>query len=380
MSERIYLDYNATTPVDQRVIDAMSPFWAQTFANASSLHQHGQEAKYALEESRAQILRGMGLEQSDVYFTSGGTESNNLAILGVAQNYSTPQHIISTQIEHPSIMGPIDYLETQGWSVTRIAPSADGIVAPKDVVAAIRPETILIIMMHANNETGAIQPVGEVLDLIADKKIALHCDASQAIGKISLPTWYAQCHSITLSAHKLYGPKGVGALITQKQNQIKPFFYGGHQEKNIRPGTENIALIAGLAKACELITNTSDIRIEQQAALRDGLRDTLASSIKGVRIYTPLKSCLPNTLCLGFDDVDGTSLAMALDIDGICVSTGSACTAGSIDPSHVIMAMQVPEAQAKNAIRISLGRPTTESDIQKCAEAIQKTVKEIRQK
>ncbi len=378
MRERIYLDYNATTPVDPRVLDAMSPFWSNTFANASSLHQYGQEAKYALEEFRAQILMAMGLESSDVYFTSGGTESNNLAILGLAQNYPQPKHIITTQIEHPSVMGPIDYLETQGWRVTRIAPNAEGIVLAQDIAAAIQSETVLIVMMHANNETGALQPVGELMHLLGDKKIAVHCDASQAIGKIVPPNWYALCHSITISSHKFYGPKGIGGLITQKQNQIKPIVHGGHQEKNIRPGTENIALIAGMAKACELSRSAVELNAKQLSKLRDELRTTLIESVEGIRIYTPAEACLPNTLSLGFDGVDGTSLAMALDIDGICISTGSACTAGSIDPSHVIIAMQVAESEAKNAIRISLGRPTTESDIQKCIYVIQQKVKEIR--
>ncbi|MDD2321105.1 MAG: cysteine desulfurase NifS [Geobacteraceae bacterium] len=364
MTRHIYLDNNATTALHPEALEAMLPFFSEQFGNPSSIHWAGRRVKSAVEEAREQVASLIGCEASEVVFTSCATESNNMAIKGVAAaRHARGNHIVTTTVEHPAVLTPCLYLEHQGFQVTTLDVDEQGMLDLNALEAAITDATILVSAMYANNETGTIFPVREIGELAAGKGICFHCDAVQAVGKIPLHWKESNIHLLSLSGHKLQGPKGIGALIIRKGTKVFPLLHGGSQERNRRAGTENVAGIVGLGKACEIAERsmtTESLRIQ---ALRDRLEQGIIATIPGVRLNGhPLKR-LPNTVNLSFLDVKSDSLLFNLDLAGIAASSGSACSSGAIKSSHVLRAMGVGSGAPVANIRFSLGSGNSEQDV-----------------
>lgn len=372
----IYLDYSATTPLAPEVLEAMQPYLTQHFGNASSIHGFGREAKVALDAAREKIATGLGAQPQEIAFTSGGTEASNMAILGVAQNVSEPRHLITSHIEHPCVLNPCRELERKGWQVTYVEPDATGLIAVNAIAEAIRPETVLISIMHANNEVGTINPLAEIAALAAARKILFHTDAVQTFGKLPLDVRSLPVSMLSLSGHKFYAPKGVGALYVRRGVKLQPLIFGGHQERERRAGTENIAGIVGLGKAAELAITNQAGEAERLRALTENFWQRVQEIFPKAQLNGHPESRLPAVLNLSFPGFESTALLMSLDLQGIAVSNGSACSSGSVEISHVLRAMKLSRERAISALRFSFGKYTTETEV----EIVLQTLAKILQK
>jgi cysteine desulfurase len=375
----VYLDYNATTPVCDEAREAMLPFLGPEFGNPSSLHRDGQRARHAVEEAREAVAALIGAEPGEIFFTSGGTESNNLALAGLLREGKKRgrRRLVVSATEHTSVLEAALRLSTaEGVPLTLVPVARDGTVDPDIVRRAAGPDTALASVMHANNETGVLGPVEEIGKFLRGAEAPFHVDAAQSFGKVALDVRRIGCDVLTLSAHKVYGPKGAGALYVRRGVRLEALFRGGGQEKNVRPGTENVAGIAGFAAAARFAERHRAADAERLARLKNKLLGGLEAGPGGVKVHGA--GGLPGTLNVSLEGVDGPALAMALDLEGVSVSTGSACAAGSSEPSHVLTAMGVPEAEARGAVRFSLGHFTTEAQIDRCLEAVASVVGRLR--
>jgi cysteine desulfurase len=386
--QRIYLDNNATTPLDPAVLEAMLPYFSADFGNPSSIHSFGQRARAAVEQAREAVAALIGARAPEIVFTSGGTESDNAAIFGVVGSALPPRndhphaetacgapphepvHIITTTIEHHAVLHTCRVLEQRGVSVTYLPVGRGGVLEPEDVRRALRPETVLISVMRANNETGALQPIQEIARIAAEAGVRLHTDAVQAAGKVPIDVRHLGVDLLSLSAHKFYGPKGVGALFVRKGLQIEPLLHGGPNERGRRAGTENVAGIVGLGKAAERALANLGERTSQLSALRDRLERGLLERIPGARVNGDTAQRTPNTSNLMFPGVDSESLVIALDLQGLACSAGAACSSGAVDPSHVLTAMGLSSAEARASVRLSVGCTNTDADIAAALELI----------
>ncbi|HUV75738.1 MAG TPA: cysteine desulfurase NifS [Dehalococcoidales bacterium] len=377
--KRIYLDYAATTPTHPEVVEAMLPYFSGAFGNPSSLYNCGQAAKEALEEVRARVANLIGAQSKEIVFTSGGTESDNSAIKGVAYaNRDKGNHIITTAIEHHAVLETCRFLETEGFSVTYLPVDGYGTVAPEDVRKAITKKTILISVMQANNEVGTIEPIAEIGKIAREAGLYFHTDAVQTAGHIPINVDEFGVDLLSISAHKLYGPKGVGALYIRKGTKLLPFMHGGEQEGNRRASTENVPGIVGFGKAVDLAQPEMNEEAERLTSLRNKLINGLLERIDHVRLNGHPRNRLPNNVNVSVAFVEGESMCLNLDLEGICAATGSACSSASEEPSHVLMALGVPPQEAHGSLRFSLGKWTTEEDIDKVIELLPQIVAKLR--
>ncbi|OYD17541.1 cysteine desulfurase NifS [candidate division WOR-3 bacterium JGI_Cruoil_03_44_89] len=375
----IYLDHNSSTRVDERVLSKMLPYFRKGFANPSSTYKIAQKAREAVEDARETVAKCLGCEPEEIYFTSGGTESNNLAIKGVAwRQRHRGNHIITSTIEHHAVLNPFKWLENRGYNVSYIPVDSAGIVDVEALRWAITPETILISVMWVNNEIGTIQPIREIAEIAREKGIYFHTDAVQAVGKIPVNLKEVGVNMLSLSGHKLYGPKGVGALFVRKGTHIEPLIHGGHHEKNLRAGTENVPGIVGLSEAVKIATEELEEENERLLTLRNKLEAGLLARISYITINGHRKKRVSNTLSLCVKYIEGESMLLHLDLNDICASSGSACTAGSPEPSHVLLAMDIEPEVASGSLRFSLGRENTEDDIDKVLDILPKVVEKLR--
>ncbi len=376
---RVYLDHNATTPTHPEVVKAILPYFKEVFGNASSVHQFGQQARKAIDEAREKIANFIGASPKEIVFTSGGTEANNFALKGVVYaNERKGKHIITSSMEHHAVLNPCKYLEKKGFKVTYLPVDKYGLVDPEEVRRAITKETILISIVHANNEVGTIEPVTEIGKIAKEIGIYFHTDAVQTVGKIPVNVNELNIDLLSLSGHKIYGPKGIGVLYIRKGTRIQPLIQGGHHEKNRRAGTENVPAIVGLGKAIEIAKATMEKESMRLTNLRNKLCSGIGEKIDYVRLNGHPGKRLPNTLNMSFEFVEGESMILNLDLKGIAVSTGSACTSGSLEPSHVLKAMRVDPAVAQGSIRFSLGKDNTEEDIDYVLEVLPEIVSRLR--
>ncbi|MDI3477978.1 MAG: cysteine desulfurase [Thermoanaerobacterium sp.] len=376
---RIYLDNAATTPLKPEVLDSMMPFFDNRFGNPSALYSYGQEAKKAIEEARDKVAVAIGASADEIFFTSGGTESDNWALIGAAYALKNKgNHIVTTSIEHHAVLHTCQYLKKQGFEITYLPVDEYGLVDPNDLKEAIKDNTILVSIMYANNEIGTIEPIEELADIAKDRGILFHTDAVQAVGNVPIDLKKLDVDMLSISAHKIYGPKGVGALYIKKGVRIDSLIHGGAQERNRRAGTENVAGIVGFGTAIELITKNIDEHIKKQTMLRDKLIDGILK-IPYTRLNGHPMKRLPGNVNVSFEFVDGESLILSLDMEGICVSSGSACTAGSIDPSHVLLAIGLPEEIAHGSLRLTIGEENTEEEIDTVINKLPKIVDRLRQ-
>jgi len=378
---RIYLDHNATTAVDPAVLDAMLPYFSAEFGNASSIHTPGQRARAAVETAREQVAALVNARPQEIIFTSGGTESDNHAIFGVAQALLPVRagtHIITTTIEHEAVLNACQALETQGVAVTYLPVNRDGLIDLDELRRALRPETVLITVMHANNELGVIQPLAEIGRIAAEADVYFHTDAVQSAGKVPVDVKTLQLDLLSISGHKFYAPKGVGVLFIKSGTRLRQLLYGGHHQRGFRPGTENVAGIVGLGKAAEL----ARLSLEKDAARVSHLRDTLERGILArvhdSRVNSANAPRTPNTSNVLFTGLEGEALVIALDLKGLACSTGAACSSGAVEPSHVLTAIGLTPSDARASIRFSLGRHTTESEITIALELIPAAVAQLR--
>lgn len=384
MFRRVYLDNSATTPIDEKVVEAMLPFLREKFGNASSIHFFGQEARAAVDRARHQTAELINARPNEIVFTSGGTESNNLAIRGLVEaNDKFGKHIITSQIEHSAVNEVCADLEKRGYEITYLPVYENGIVKIEDLKAAIRDDTILITIMTANNEIGTIQPVEEIGKMIHElkesgKKIWLHTDAVQAIGKIPVDVEEIGCDLLSISAHKIYAPKGVGALYVRRGVRLRKQNIGGHQERERRGGTENVANIVAFGKACELAKNDLAETAEKLKNLRDKFEQGVIERIDDIVFNGEREKRIPNISNISFRFIEGEGLLINLDMQGIAVSTGSACSSGSLEPSPVIGALGRNEELARGAIRFSFGKENTPEDVEYALEILPKAVENLR--
>ncbi len=382
---KVYLDHSATTYVRKEVIEAMMPYFSDIYGNASSFHQYGQESKKALTQSRETFAKLINAEYSDeIIFTSCGTESDNIAIKGVLPaNHG--RHIITTQIEHHAILYTCQYLEKKGYKVDYLSTDSAGKVNLQEIKNIITDETVIISIMHANNEIGTIEPIAEIGQMLREinktrkNPVLFHTDAVQTAGKIKLDVQKLGVDLLSVSAHKFYGPKGVGALYVKKGTKIEPLFQGGHHENNLKPGTENIAGIVGMTKALELANNEISEENQKIYGLRKKLKDGILSKIPEITINTNTAESVSNVLSVSFNYIEGESLLLMLDMEGIAVSTGSACASGSTEPSHVLKAIGASPLASQGTIRFSLGKQNTAEDIDYVLEVLPRVVDRVRQ-
>jgi cysteine desulfurase len=376
---KVYLDHNATTPVHPEVIEIMLPFMNERFGNPSSVHSFGQDTREAMEKARETVANAFGARKDEIVFTSGGTESDNLAITGVAVALSKKgKHIVTSTIEHHAVLATCEHLANIGFETTEVPCDKYGVVDPEEVRRAIRSDTVLITIMHANNEMGTIQPIEEIGEIAWKNGIVFHSDAVQSLGKIGLDTRKLKVNLLSVSSHKIYGPKGVGALYVRRGTPLSPIMFGGHHEKKRRAGTENVPGITGFAKAVELASEDVKSGNRNMLSLRNRLEEGIMSTIPNVRLNGHPTKRLPNTLNISFEFVEGESLVLSLDMEGIAVSSGSACTSGSLEPSHVLLAMGVPPDVAQGSVRFSLGRDNTQADIDYVLEVLPRVVERLR--
>lgn len=372
----IYLDYAATTPLDLRVEDAMRPYARGVFGNPSSLHTAGRQARAAVDDARETVAACLGARPAEILFTSGGTEANNLALFGVARALrARGTHIITTAIEHHALLAPCHALEREGFRVTYLAPDHDGVIAPERVADAITPETSLVSVMYANNETGVIQPVAEIARHCRAQGVLCHTDAVQAAGALPLRVEDLPVDLLSLSAHKLYGPKGVGALYVRAGTRLQPLLYGGGQEYERRAGTENVAGVVGFATALALAGEEETI--PRLRHLRDRL-EAAVLTLPGSRRHGACDRRLATHLNVGFTGIPAEMLVMALDLEGIAISAGAACSAGAAEPSHVIRALGYDRIAAQEAVRFSLGRFTTDEEIEQVIAVMARVIPRLR--
>ena len=377
--KRVYLDYAATTPTDPQVLKAMEPFFLEQFGNASSIHSFGQEAKKGIEDAREALAAFIGAKPEEIVFNSGGTESNNSAVEGVAFALQDKgNHVITSAIEHHAITEPCKFLEKRGFKVTFVPVDKDGLVSPDDIKKAITDKTILISVMHANNEIGTIQPIAEIGKIAKEKGIYFHTDAVQTIGHIPVNVNDLNVDLLSLSAHKFYGPKGVGALYIRKGTRIETFLHGGDQERGRRASTYNTPGIVGLGKAIELCKEKMEGEAKFQIGLRDKLIKEITSKISETRLNGHPTLRLPNNANVSIQYIEGESILLNLDLLGIAASTGSACTSSSLEPSHVLLAIGLPHEIAHGSLRISMGRWTKEEDVDYLLVVLPKIVQKLR--
>ncbi len=376
---KIYLDHAATTPVRQEVIDAMMPYFTQNFGNPSSVYQMAQINKKAVDEARETIASYIGSTTNEVFFTSGGSEADNWAIKGIAEAYKQKgNHIITTKIEHHAVLHTCEYLEKNGYEVTYLDVDADGMIALDALEAAIKDTTILISVMYANNEIGTIQPIKEIGAIAKAHGVLFHTDAVQAVGHVPIDVKEQNIDLLSLSAHKINGPKGVGALYIRRGLKITNLIHGGAQERGRRAGTENVAGIVGLAKAIELAHEQMDEKIMHLEALRERLIEGVLGAIPYAKLNGHRTKRLPNNVNIGFEFVEGESLLLLLDMHGVAASSGSACTSGSLDPSHVLLATGIPHEKAHGSIRFTMGESTTTEEIDFVIEKLPAIVQRMR--
>jgi cysteine desulfurase len=385
MMRRVYLDNNATTPVLPEVLEAMRPYFGERFGNASSIHHHGQETRGAVERARESVAALLGCRASEIVFTSGGTEADNLAIFGLATGRANAGgHVITSTIEHHAVLNACKHLAARGCEVTPVPVDGRGLIDPADVKRALRPNTNLITIMFANNETGVVQPVAEIGKIAAEAGVRFHTDAVQAAGKIPIDVNKIGCDLMTISGHKLHGPQGVGALYVRKGTPLEPMLHGGSHERLRRAGTENVPGIVGLGKAAELamagLKRGDDAKM---SAARDRLERELleieATGLNGAGSNGEPAPRVPNTTNIYFDGIEGEALVIALDLKGLAVSTGAACSSGAIEPSHVLLAMGLGRDRAKASIRFSLGRQNSLEDIEFALATVPETVSRLRE-
>jgi len=376
---RIYLDHAATTPTHPEVMEAMLPYFIDAFGNPSSIYSYGREARGAVEEARTKVAELIGARSEEIIFTSGGTEADNHALKGVAYaNERKGNHIITTSIEHHAVLEVCKFLESRGFKITRLPVDEYGLVALDDVKKAITDKTIIISVMHANNEVGTIEPVEEIGKIAREAGVYFHTDAVQTVGHIPVNVDKLKVDLLAISAHKFYGPKGVGALYVRKGTKLVSLMHGGGQEKRRRAGTENVPAIVGLGKAVELAGQEMDKEAERLAYLRDKLIKGLVEKIDRIRVNGHPTRRLPNNVNVSADFVEGESLLLSLDLEGVCASTGSACGSASLEPSHVLLALGVPPEQAHGSLRFTLGRENTEADVEQVLEVLPGIVARLR--
>jgi len=377
--QKIYFDHAATTAMHPQVVEAMLPYFTENFGNPSSIYEIARKNKQALDESRDKIAKLLGADPKEIYFTSGGTESDNWAIKGIAEAYKNKgNHIITSAIEHHAVLHTCEYLESQGYEVTYLPVNEYGQVDPQDVLKAIKDTTILITIMYANNEIGTIQPIEEIGKIAREKGIVFHTDAVQAVGHIPIDVKKANVDLLSLSGHKFHGPKGVGVLYIRKGVKIKPLLHGGAQERGRRGGTENVAGIVGLAKALELALENVEENNKKMTELRDYIIKEVTSRIDHVKLNGHPTDRLPNNINFTFDFIEGESLLLLLDMKGIYASSGSACTSGSLDPSHVLLAIGLPHEKAHGSLRITLGDENTKEEADYFLEVLPSIVQRLR--
>ncbi len=374
---RVYFDNNATTPLLPEVLEAMRPYFSEHFGNASSIHHHGQETRAAVERARESVAALLGCRASEVVFTSGGTEGDNLAIFGII---SPGDHIITLTIEHHAVLNACKRLEVLGCGVTYVPVDGRGLVDPDDVRRALRPKTGLITIMMANNETGVIQPVEEISKVATEADVYFHTDAVQAAGKVPIDVKRIGCDLLSISGHKIHAPQGVGALYVRKGTLIQPMLYGGRHERSRRAGTENVPGIVGLGKAAELAMESfARGDLEAMAALRDRLENTILETVDVVGVNGDGAPRAPNTTNIYFDCIEGEAMVIALDLKGLAVSTGAACSSGAIEPSHVLTAMGLRPGRARASIRFSLGKQNTPKEVDYALGLVSQTVARLRE-
>jgi len=381
----IYLDHSATTPIDDRVFEAMLPYLRDKFGNASSVHQLGQDARAAVDKARRQVAALINARANEIVFTSGGTEANNLALSGICQAaQGHGRHIITSAIEHPSVRGVVDHLEKQGWSITRLPVYENGIVRVDDVRGALRDDTILVSVMMANNEIGTIQPVAEIGALVraerarGRKHLWFHTDAVQAAGRISIDVEVIGCDLLSLSAHKIYAPKGTGTLFVRRGVRLFPQQIGGHQERERRAGTESVANIVAFGTAAELAESEMTQRSEHTMHLRDRFEFKVQQQIPDIIFNGDREMRLPHVSNISFRYIEGEGLLIHLDMQGVAVSTGSACSSGTLEPSPVIKALGRNEELARGAIRFSFGKDNTDDEVDYAVDALSSAVSALR--
>jgi cysteine desulfurase len=364
MADVIYLDHASTTPADPEVVAAMAPWHTEEFGNPSTVYSLGLTAAQAVGEARESIAQTLGAEAEEIYFTSGGTESDDWAILGTAEaQQNKGRHLVTSTIEHHAILESMEYLEKHGYEITRVPVSSGGLVDPDDVRKALRPDTILVSIMHANNEVGTVEPIAEIGKITREAGVLFHTDAVQSAGKLPLDVNELGVDMLSVSGHKLYGPKGVGLMYLRKRTRISPLLHGGGQERGRRAGTTNVPGIIGMAKAFELARARMSDDAAREAALRDRLWEGLSANIEAISLNGDMTHRLPNNLNVRLEGIEGESMILMLDMEGICVSSGSACTTGSLEPSHVLLGMGIPAEKAHGSLRVTLGRSTTEENI-----------------
>lgn len=374
---RIYLDNNATTPVLPEVLDAMRSWFGEQFGNASSIHQHGQQARASVEDARAQVAALLGCHASEIVFTSGGTEADNLAIAGLV---SQGDHVITSSIEHHAVLLSCKHFDGSGIDVTYVPVDGRSVVDPDDVRRALRPNTKLISVMMANNETGVLQPVEEIGKIAAEAGVYFHTDAVQAAAKVPIDVARIGCHALSISGHKIHAPQGVGALYVRKGTKLKPLFYGGRHERSRRAGTENVPGIVGLGKAAEMAKQWFDGGGEKKlAAMRDRLQRGILAEVDESGVNGEGAPRVPNTTNIYFDHIDSEAVVISLDLKGLAVSGGAACSSGATEPSHVLVAMGLYGEKARASIRFSLGKQTTEEEIDAALKLVPQTVTRLRE-
>ncbi len=379
MSDIKYFDHAATTKVHEEVFEAMKPFFCESFGNASSIYSLGVKSRIAVEAAREQVANAIGAKSKEIYFTAGGSESDNMAIRGVAHaNRSKGNHIITSKIEHPAVLETCKLLEKDGFEVTYLDVDSKGVVDLEQLREAIRPETILITIMMANNEIGTIEPIEKIGEIAREHKILFHTDAVQAVGNMPIDVKALHVDLLSLSGHKLYGPKGIGAIYIRTGVRISPLISGGHQERGKRAGTENVPGIVGLGKAIEIASANLNANVEKLTKLRNYYLDQVEKRIPHIRLNSSRENCLPGTANISFKFIEGESLLLRLDMCGICASSGSACTSGSLDPSHVLLAIGVPADVAHGSLRISMGCENTKEDVDFLVEKLEGIVKTLR--
>lgn len=376
--KRIYLDYAATAPMLPEVMDAMLPFFCECYGNPSAVYGEGREARKAVEEARRKTAAVLDAEAREICFTSGGSESDNLAIKGTAFSLRhRGNHIITSRIEHPAVLNTCRWLEKQGFRVSFLTPDSEGIIAPEAVEEAICPETILVSIMTANNEIGTIQPVTEIGEICRRNGVLFHTDAVQAIGQIRTDVQEMNVDLLSLSAHKFHGPKGVGALYIRRGTRLDSLVHGGSQERGMRAGTENVPGFVGLGEAIRIAEAEREENAKRIAGLRDELIRRVLETIPGAKLNGHPQRRLPNNCHFSFDGIESEALLLRMDLAGISVSGGSACTSGSMEPSHVLEAIGLEESMLKGSIRLTLGRETTREDIKKTAQVMREIVEDL---
>jgi cysteine desulfurase len=375
--QRAYLDNNATTPVLPDVLEAMHPYFLEEFGNASSIHHHGQHTRAAVERARESVAELLGARPAEIVFTSGGTEADNLAIFGIVKS---GDHVITSTIEHHAVLNACKRLEEMGCEVTYVPVDAEGVVNLDDVRRSIRPNTKLITIMTANNETGVVQDVAAIGQIAAEADVYFHTDGVQAAGKIPINVAEWKCDLLSISGHKLHAPQGIGALYVRKGTLLQPLFYGGRHERSRRAGTENVPGIVGLGRAAEIARKDfEEGRIARIATLRDRIQSTVLDSFDQVGVNSGSAPRVPNTTNIHFDCIEGEALVIALDLRGVAVSTGAACSSGAIEPSHVLTAMGLTPDQARASLRFSLGKQNTAEDVDLLLSVLPETLSRLRE-